>query len=216
MPMPLRMAPRAARITEPAMPCAPPTIASRLRVPLCAAAAIGGTASRTMRASISGMGSPGVRRRLAEPDVRDDDRAGRVAIDEQAAFHRPERDGEIGAHARARRLAGGGVEAARHVERDDAHAAPPAGTLEPDAPDRVGDRAMRRAARTRAEQAVDDHALGAVGNAVREDGARGLALGDRVAACATRAISATRTRTPRRASSAATTHASPPLLPGPA
>ena len=60
MPTPLCSAARPASNAAPAMPCAPPMIATLRRTPLCASAPMGGTTARTYAASASG-GAPSSR-----------------------------------------------------------------------------------------------------------------------------------------------------------
>ena len=75
MPTPLRSAARAASTAAPAIPFAPPTIASFFRVPLCALAGIGGTCDADPR-FVDEQRRAVVERRVAtEPDVEHDDDA---------------------------------------------------------------------------------------------------------------------------------------------
>ena len=100
-----------------------------------------------------------VRRTRREADVGYCDRTGRVAIHEQPTLHCAERHREMRAHMDAGRLARGGVDAAGDVERHHARAGAIVRAQKVDAPDGLGNRAVRRSMSTGAKQAVDDHAL---------------------------------------------------------
>ena len=91
-----------------------------------------------------------------------------AGLDAQAELGGVERDRDVGAHGGVADLAGGRVDAARHVERQHRPAA------RFDRLDGGGDRVARRAREARAEQRVD-HELGAVQRVL--DGATELEAG---------------------------------------
>ena len=112
----------------------------------------------------------------AKSDVEHHDRSARAARDEQPALERAERQRAIGMHGPGR-APRGRVHATRHVERDDGGAHRTA-AVEPR--DRVGDRARRRAERTRSQNAVDDDFLSAMRFPALDHGERRSLLGDRI------------------------------------
>ena len=100
------------------MPFAPPTIAIRLRVPLCASAAIIGMRDAHPRVIDERGGSVIELRVRPEPNVYDNDASTSLPPDECTALHRAERDRQIGCNDQVT-FAGGRVEPTRHIERDD-------------------------------------------------------------------------------------------------
>ncbi len=212
MPTPLLSAARAARIDAPAMPSVPPTIATRRRVPLCALTAIGGTRDATHARSTSVARTIVERGVRPKSDVDDDDASAAIAPHERAAFHRAERDREIGRHRDVTR-AGGRIEPARHVERDDARAGI-AQLLQCDESRRRSHRAelpRSRCPGCRRPRRLPRRSVRARRRAHARSDARHAHRRSSPSATST-----TRTETPTAASAAATTHASPPLFPGPA
>ena len=112
----------------------------------------------------------------AKSNVDDDDASAPIAPREHAAFHRAEGDRKIGRH-RVVALAGGCIEAARHVECDNARA----GVAQiADATNRVRNRPARRAGGAGAQKAIDHDAFRATRFARVDHRTRGLSLGPRV------------------------------------
>ena len=156
-----------------------------------------------------------------QPNIDNDDRSRCLPADEMAAFDRTEGDREIRDERFINGVAGRCIHPGQDIESDD-HRTPLLHTRGTSA--RLGEEAAWRALATRAEQPVDDDGLSGVEIAGERAGINGgriehvkrqIALGDRVW-CFASTGSMTRRRTPVDASARATTHASPPLLPGPA
>ena len=195
-------------------PCAPPTIATRLRVPLCASAAMRGNtilhepAIHERRGAVIAVS----RARRARCRRR---RCARTAprADELPALDRAEGDRQVRRHASR---SPSPVDASSPLGTSSATTRAP--SLRSCAMrSSIGDRAARFALRARAEDAVDDE-LFAASSARRASTSMPRATHARRARQSVfgSPTSTTRTRTPTAASAPATTHASPPLLPGPA
>ena len=137
----------------PAMPPAPPMIASFLRVPLWASAAIGGTCARDPRVVDDRWRAVVATACTPSPMSSTTMRRMRSRATSMPALHRAEGEREIGGDARLSHRAGGGVDAAsgRRARRSCPRVA-----LRRCSGDGVGDRTARRARRACAEQAVHD------------------------------------------------------------